>query len=255
MTTIRKAMQQEVLGAGRPPTSPGRALAAISMVVATAGGCTSGPMSALDPAGPAAAAVADVWWAMLWGSAAILIAVTGLALYAACRRPEARAKVSPRLLVIGGGIAFPGVVLAALLGYGLHAGHAQLPLPTDEPVFRVDVTANRWNWDIVYRDAEGGAVRSENLLYLPVDRPVDVYLTTTDVIHAFWVPRLAGKIDAIPGITNVLRLRASRAGTFRGQCTEFCGWGHPDMAFIVEAYEAAELSERLAALPPAEAPR
>ncbi|MET4699222.1 cytochrome c oxidase subunit 2 [Constrictibacter sp. MBR-5] len=253
--TIPTTIRNRVLGAAAPATSPRRALAALSPVAAMAAGCTSGPMSALDPAGPAAAAVADVWWAMFWGSAVILLAVTALALYAACRRPEARMKVSPRLLVIGGGIVFPGTVLVALLGYGLHAGHAQLPLPTTEPVFRVDVTANRWTWDIVYRDAEGGPVRSENLLYLPVDRPVDVYLTTTDVIHAFWVPRLAGKIDAIPGVTNVLRLRASRPGTFRGQCAEFCGWGHPDMVLLVEAHEAADLMQRLAALPPAEVRR
>ena len=91
-------------------------------------------MSALDPAGPAAAAVADVWWAMLWGGVAILAGMTGLALYAACREPGKRVAVSSRVMLIGGGIAFPAVVLAALLLYGLRAGHALLPLPTCLPL-------------------------------------------------------------------------------------------------------------------------
>ncbi|MFN4087606.1 MAG: cytochrome c oxidase subunit II [Alphaproteobacteria bacterium] len=211
-------------------------------------------MSILDPAGPAAAAVAEVWWAMFWGSVLILTAVTALALYAACRHPDRRRAISPRLLVVGGGLVFPAVVLAALLGWGVRAGHSLLPLPTDEPVFRVEVTGHQFWWQVVYPDADGGPVQSVDLLLMPVDRPVDIHLRTADVIHSFWVPRLGGKIDAIPGITNVLRLRAWRPGVFRGQCAEFCGAEHARMALRAEALPDADLADRLAALPRADAP-
>jgi cytochrome c oxidase subunit 2 len=85
------------------------------------------------------------------------------------------------------------------------------------------------------------------VLAIPVGRPVDVRVTSTDVIHSFWVPRLAGKIDAIPGHVNVIRISADRPGVYRGQCSEFCGTGHATMDFRVEALTEEEFSRFLAA--------
>lgn len=205
-------------------------------------------MSALDPAGPAAAEIAGLWWVMFWGATAILAGVTALALYAACRDPARRKQVSPRLLVIGGGLVFPIAVLAALLLYGIRAGHSLLPLPTDEDVWQVEVTGHRWWWDVVHPDVGEGPRRATNVLYVPVGRPVDVHLRAADVIHGFWVPRLGGKLDAIPGITNVIRLRADKPGIYRGQCAEFCGREHARMSLHVEALDEATLRERLGGL-------
>ena len=77
-------------------------------------------------------------------------------------------------------------------------------------------------------------------MHLPVGAPVELVLRTADVIHSFWVPSLAGKLDMIPGRTNVLRMRAIRAGLFRGQCAEFCGAQHTLMAFHVVALDKAD---------------
>jgi cytochrome c oxidase subunit 2 len=97
----------------------------------------------------------------------------------------------------------------------------------------IEVTGHQWWWEVRYPDT-GITLRNE--LHIPVGQPVDIHLTTADVIHAFWVPRLGGKLDAIPGRTNVLRLQADRPGSYRGQCAEFCGMNHAHMQFTVEAH-------------------
>ncbi len=70
---------------------------------------------------------------------------------------------------------------------------------------------------------------------MPVGRPVEIELTTADVIHSFWVPELAGKVDMVPGQRNVLRVTANEAGEYRGQCAEYCGLQHARMAFLIIA--------------------
>jgi len=213
-------------------------------------------MSALDPAGPAAAAIAQVWWVMLAGAALIFAAVVGLALYAALRPPERRLRLSPGLLIIGGGLVFTPAVLAVLLAWGIGAGHALLPLPDGREPFRVEVRAHQWWWEVIYPDMPGGPLHSANEIHVPVGRPIDVSVRSEDVIHSFWVPRLGGKIDALPGRTNTVRLEADAPGIYRGQCAEFCGAQHARMALHLVAHEdEAMLAERLsllAAPPPPE---
>lgn len=118
-----------------------------------------------------------------------------------------------------------------------------IAIPTVRTIFRtqapavpdalqVEVVGHQWWWEIRYPDAQ---VTTANRLHLPVGQPVDVHVSSADVIHSFWVPRLGGKVDAIPGITNVIRLYADRPGVFRGQCAEFCGARHARMILSVEA--------------------
>lgn len=215
---------------------------------ALAGCRVAGPLSALDPAGPGAAPIAQVWWVMCTGAIALLVLVTALALYAALRRRNGPTRVSPRALLIGGGLALPVTVLTALLGWGVGAGHALLPLASAEPVFVVEVTARQWVWHARY-PAHPQAATEANRIDIPAGRPVDVHVRTEDVIHSFWVPRLGGKIDAIPGRVNVLRLRADAPGIYRGVCAEFCGTGHPAMGFAVHAHAPEALAARLGASP------
>jgi heme/copper-type cytochrome/quinol oxidase subunit 2 len=77
------------------------------------------------------------------------------------------------------------------------------------------------------------------VLHIPAGRPADLVITSTDVIHSFWIPRLAGKMDAIPGHTNRLRIVADAPGTYRGECAEYCGVGHKNHGFTVVAHDAA----------------
>lgn len=200
----------------------------------------SGPQSALDPRGPAAAAIAETWWVMAIGATLVLALVMGLLLYTLLRRPREAAPGFVRWMVPVGGLAFPTVVLAALLVYGTRVGEHSRPIAGDGTL-RIEVVGHQWWWEAVYPAVGDSApVRTVNQVHIPAGRPVDLALTSSDVIHSFWVPSLAGKLDAIPGRTNVLRLSADAPGVYRGQCAEFCGLHHSRMAFRVIAHAPAD---------------
>jgi cytochrome c oxidase subunit II len=191
-----------------------------------------------------------MWWWLFGYFGLVLLAVIALWLYALHREPgratpEGTARIERRWL-IGGGLVLPLASITAVLAFGIPAGHRMLPLPPadGQPVLRVEVTGRQWHWEIHYPDT---GVRLIDELHIPSGQPVDVHLTSADVIHSFWVPRLAHKLDAIPGRTNVLRLEADVPGSYRGHCAEFCGLGHAHMAFVVHAHAPEEFSAWLEA--------
>ena len=195
-------------------------------------GC-AGPLSTVDPAGPHAADVATLWWVML-GGATLLAALVFALLAAAFLRRHREGAARPKNWIGGLGLAMPAVVLTLLLGYALVLGGRILPRPSPD-VVTVGVEARRYAW--AFRHPGGRA--TEGVLHIPAGRPVNLSITATDVIHSFWVPRLAGKMDAIPGHTNRLRIVASRPGIYRGECAEYCGTGHKNHGFTVVAHDAA----------------
>lgn len=210
-------------------------------------GC-GGPQSAVDPAGPAAHTIATLWWWMFGYATLVLTAVIALWLHALYRRPHewqpGQARRIERRWVLYGGLLLPFASVAVLLAFGIPAGHRMLPLPVaGEPPLRIDVVGHQWWWEVRY---PGAGVRLVDELRVPVGRPVDVHVTSSDVIHSFWVPRLGGKIDAIPGRTNVIRLHADQPGVMRGQCAEFCGDAHAHMTMQVRAMPADEFEAWLA---------
>jgi cytochrome c oxidase subunit 2 len=213
---------------------------------ATLNGC-AGPLSALDPAGPAAQSIATLWWVMLAGAAVLFTLVISLFSFAFLRRDSTGKprRSAGKRFVLWGGLVMPSVVLTGLLGYALILGEWLAPRP-DGGVLRVEAKARQWQWDFTYPEAPD-APGTSDVLHIPAGRPVDIHVTSADVIHSFWVPRLGGKIDAIPGHANVIRLFADRPGTYHGQCSEFCGTGHAVMGFSVEAHEAVDYPVRLAA--------
>lgn len=191
----------------------------------------------VDPAGPAARAIATLWWVMLIGAGLILALVAGLVIAAfRVRRPAVDDARSEKVWIIGLGLGFSMAVLAALLAYGLVAGERLMPRAAADLV-RVEAEARQWAWRFAYDDRPG--YFTENLLHIPAGRPVDVAITSTDVVHSFWVPRLAGKLDAIPGHVNVLRIEADAPGTYRGVTAEYNGEGYSRHVFTVEAHDAA----------------
>ena len=107
----------------------------------------------------------------------------------------------------------------------------------------VAVSARQWFWDVDYPAA---GLRTANEIHVPVGRTVTLDVTSTDVIHSLWIPELNRKIDTIPGQINRIRLRAARAGTYRGQCAEFCGLQHAHMALYVVAEPEREFTSWLA---------
>ena len=197
-------------------------------------GCT-GVQSVLDPKGPAAQTIVESWWLMFWGAWAIFALVIVLALYAVYRRPERYLRISSVKLIIAGGVVLPVVILSALLIYGIAMSNV-LRGAIETELLRIRVVGNQWWWEVYYPDAmPGQTVITANEIHIPVGRPVEVAVTTRDVIHSFWVPNLAGKIDLMPGRVNTVRIQADTPGRFRGQCAEFCGAQHARMAFWVVA--------------------
>jgi cytochrome c oxidase subunit 2/cytochrome aa3-600 menaquinol oxidase subunit 2 len=101
----------------------------------------------------------------------------------------------------------------------------------------VGAEGRQWAWRFTYADAPNRVTAS--VLHIPAGRPVDVEVTSADVIHSFWVPRLAGKLDAIPGHVNVLRIEADAPGDYAGVSSEYSGPGYTDHGFTVRAHDEA----------------
>jgi cytochrome c oxidase subunit 2 len=106
---------------------------------------------------------------------------------------------------------------------------------------RIRVTGEMWWWRVAYLDAQGREVLQDaNEVHIPVGKPIAFELESADVIHSFWVPRLGGKVDMIPGRRNVVRLQADAPGAYGGQCAEYCGGPHALMGLVVVAHEPAD---------------
>jgi len=200
--------------------------------------------SALAPAGPAAEGFVMLATVLAAGAIVILVSVMALLVHGALGEPR---RASTGLWVIGGGILFPVTVLSALLGYDQGLPHApSAPAPAGAP--RIEVQGRQWWWEVRYLAPAAGrdAVVAANEIHIPTGVPVELILTTPDVIHSFWVPSLAGKVDMVPGRSNRLTLQADREGVYRGQCAEFCGVQHAQMALVVVAAAATAFETWLA---------
>jgi cytochrome c oxidase subunit II len=215
--------------------------------------------SALHPASGSGAALLDELGTILYiGAGLIFTAVMVLALMGVFMRER---NVNVRRWVIGGGLIFPAVTLTALLIYSVAVGNALASIdvsrsfrlfltssaledrgvaPGSDAV-RVHVVGKQWWWEVRYEvPGSSTAVVLANELHIPVDRPVLISLSSTDVIHSFWAPSLAGKVDMIPGRTTQLRIQTSEPGLYRGQCAEYCGGQHALMAFYIVAEPQAD---------------
>ena len=222
----------------------------------------------------------DPTWQPAAGSGAALIHELSLVLYVSCAlvfvfvmallsySVFARARtIRTRRWLIGGGLVFPGTVLAALLSYSLAISNALgsfqgdgalrflldcvsdasrvlgRPRPNNTAI-RIEVNARQWWWEVKYLGASG-EFELANELHLPAGRAVELQLVTQDVIHSFWVPALAGKVDMIPGHRNRLMLKADEPGVHRGLCAEYCGGQHAMMAMFVVVEPAADFERWL----------
>jgi cytochrome c oxidase subunit II len=203
-------------------------VATVPLVLA---GC-AGPLSTLSPAGPVAQDIAWLWWAMLAGAAGLTLLVLALVAIGFGRPrdvPEGR-------WTFGLGVWFSLGVLTLTLMAALWVGERILP---HGPALEVRAHARQWAWSFT-RPGPDGPVETEGVLHIPAGQPVDVLISAEDVIHSFWVPRLGGKMDAIPGRVNRLRIEAAQAGTYEGLCAEFCGLEHATMRFEVIAHDPAD---------------
>lgn len=202
-----------------------------------------GIQSVLSPFGAEAESTLHIAWVMFVAAALITVGVIALAAYAV-RRDEPRIdhRRGMRLILWLGAVG-PTLLLTALLVYSLPT---MRPLASHDTDLRIAVDGEQFWWRVRYVAPNSRPVESANEIRIPVGRTVVFELASSDVIHSFWIPGLAGKMDMIPGRTNTLVVRATRAGAFRGTCTEFCGLSHALMSFDVIAMEAAEFDQWLA---------
>jgi cytochrome c oxidase subunit 2 len=217
--------------------------------------------SAVDAAGPQAARIEALWWIFFWISATVWLAVVvvlALAIRRGLRQENVpAAAVADRAVrpVVVAATALTVVILFGLLGASIGTGRGLSRLDR-EPAVTISINARQWWWEATYEDGTPSEwFTTANELHIPVGRPVIVRGTSSDVIHSFWVPNLHGKVDLIPGRHNVRWIQADRAGTYRGQCAEFCGLQHARMALAVvaepmESFEAWRRAQRLPAREP-----
>ena len=205
------------------------------------------PPPVLDPAGPYATSVTLLSWILFAMGALVLLVVLAALYIALFGRPALQAKVGGKTAIWAGGVAFPLVVLTALLVYGLSlTRHLSAPIAGNE--MRVRITGEMWWFRVAYLNAQGREiVQDANELHIPAGQPVVLELQSADVIHSFWVPRLSGKLDMIPGRRNLMRIQADRPGIFGGQCAEYCGGPHALMGFTVVAHEPAQFARLMQA--------
>ena len=197
------------------------------------------PPPVLDPHGPFSNTVTTLAWVLIALVTLIFVLVCGALWVALYGSDELRAKLGGEGVVKWFGLIVPAGVLFLLLAWGTTMVAGMTTIKGDE--LRMRVSANIYWWRVSYLDAAGKEVHADaNELHIPVGRPVVVDMVAEDVIHSFWVPKLGGKMDMIPGRTNRLKLQADKAGIYGGQCAEFCGGAHSLMGFVVVAHEAAE---------------
>jgi cytochrome c oxidase subunit 2 len=190
--------------------------------------------------------VSGLTWGVLAISVIVVVIITGILLFAifATHKRFASEAFGKRELVLRAGnpiaVIYAGLVLSTLVLFGVTIWTmmtlADIAAPPSKPRITVEVTGHQWWWEVRYiGDDPSQTFTTANEVHIPVGEPVAIKLRSADVIHSFWVPALSGKTDLIPGQTNTTWILADRAGTFRGQCTEYCGLQHAHMGFQVIA--------------------
>jgi cytochrome c oxidase subunit 2 len=216
-------------------------------VIIAATAC-AGPASTLHSAGAGAERVTHLTWILIAVMAAVYAVVVAVLAYVVRRPPDRRASGGGGWALVGvtaGGIVMPVIVITGLSIVSVRS-LAALTRPEAASLV-VNVVAHQYWWEFRYGEGDGEPVITANELHLPVGRRAEIRLQSTDVIHSFWVPALQGKLDLVPGKVNVTWLRADRAGTYHGQCAEYCGIQHALMRMVVVAQEPPAFERWLAA--------
>ena len=211
------------------------------------------PLGFLTSDGTRADATLPLTWWVLGVSVAVCLIIGGLLLMAALRARRlavdeemadvAIARRAGGLRWITIGLALSAVPLLVTLIWTMMTLGA-IAGPPRRPGLTIDVTAHQWWWEVEYHGANpSDTFATANEIHIPARVPVLVRLHGGDVIHSFWVPKLAGKTDAIPGQQNYAWIEADRPGVYRGQCTEYCGLEHAKMGFEVVAQPLAAFEQ------------
>jgi cytochrome c oxidase subunit 2 len=222
-----------------------------------AAACGATPQSILEPTTASARRSLELLSVVFWASVVVFVLVEGALVYVLIRYRRRRGDGLPRQthgntrLEIAWSIApvILVVVIAVLTVPKIFADADGAEADT----LRVRAIGHQWWFEFVYPEL---GIVTANELHLPVGRSVEIQLKSDDVLHSFWVPRLRGKLDMVPGRVNKFVITPESSGTFLGQCAEFCGIAHALMKFrvVVEseaAFDAWVANEKTARAPPA----
>ncbi len=198
--------------------------------------------STFGTSGPVAEKQLLLFNVLLWVMVVVFVLVEGVLLYAVIkfRRRPGQDELPPQThghtaLEITWTI-IPTILILAL---GIWSTITLFDLdqpPAGSDSLEITAVGHQWWWEFEYPDADGKGkyITTANELRVPVDRAIRVNLRSDDVIHSFWIPKLAGKIDLVPTRENYMWFQADETGTFYGQCAEFCGIAHAQMRFLVQ---------------------
>lgn len=231
------------------------AIAAVIIQIVLLTGCVdwTSHQSALDPKGPLARQQYDTFMVTLYVTTFLWITVGGALLYTVWRfrrrrhtDPNVLPKQSHGHPMIEVGLILLSAIMLAIIAVPTLRGIYFMKKMSPEMSARaldIEVTGYQWWWEFRYPDS---GVVTANEFAIPVGRPIRLKLRTSDVNHSFWLPKLGGKTDLIAGQDNMMWLQADEAGTYYGQCAEFCGEAHAYMLFRAHALPAAEYEKWVA---------
>jgi cytochrome c oxidase subunit 2 len=225
-----------------------RATLLVPPLVLALAGC-GGNQNTVNPASHPERSITQLFWVMFGGAIVGFGVIVFLLFLGWARReqpnlPGGRGERTATHIVIGFGVALPIALLSALFIWSDFFVMRSTAAPAKgSTALTINVIGHQWWWEVRYGNS---TAVTANEIHIPVDTRVGLVLTTADVIHSFWVPELNRKVDMIPGTENRLLLIADRPGIYRGQCAEFCGLQHANMAVEVIAEPKAVFEAWLA---------
>ena len=231
------------MGASSRLKRVGVGLLSVALLVLTA--CSSaGPQDYLQPEGPISRR-ADELWSIAFGIAVVIFVVVQALIVYALIRFRARPGVEARQFHGNTKVEIVLTVIPALILAGLAVPTVQTVMslsrkPAGE-ILEIKVIARQFWWEYQYTDL---GVTTANEMHVPVDVPVYLTLEGDDVIHSFWIPKLTGKQDVIPGRTNHMQFEAEVPDReYYGQCTEYCGLSHALMRLRVMTHSQSDFDQ------------
>lgn len=255
----------------RLPTVPPNLACWLRSVLAVAGtallsGCSwqsllglDGKQSTFQVEGPVAASQLRLFYVTCWVTFVIFILVAAVLAYAMIKfraRSEADLHAEPPPQGHGNPLVEVGLIAGSVLALVVIAIPTlsgiwytyDVPVQDKANAYEITATGYQWWFKFEYPGEQvpgAGVLTTANELVVPAGRPIHVNLRSADVMHSFWIPKLAGKVDMIPNRPNLLWFKADKPGYYWGQCAEFCGDSHAVMRFRVIALGQKEFYEWL----------
>lgn len=217
-------------------------LAALVTTVLLAG-CDDRSPSTLAPSGPKSDFTTMAWWILFSVAAFVcILIISATVLAAVVRRRTTRIKTGEgRRFVLVLGVILPSLVFAGTFALGIF-GLASDAEPPHKPAMTIDVVGHQWWWEVHY---QGTDAVTANEVHVPVGTPIELRLVTDDVIHSFWVPQVMPKMDLLPRRVNKTWVTVDHAGSYRGECAEYCGVQHAHMDFRLVAQPRSQFESWL----------